>query len=201
MLFRPTPAARRRPPGLVEPCIPTLASRPPAGLQWVPEIKHDGYRLIARKIDGRVRLFTQRGYDWLDRYPRVVEAVAAIPASSATIDGEAVCCDESGVSVFDDLHSRQHDDRVMLYAFDLLELDGEDFRPQPLHAGRGSKSCSPKRAPASNTMSRRPLDKQEDLPLTREKPWARKSLVSKQRNGPRWGEYFCLQRELGEHAP
>jgi bifunctional non-homologous end joining protein LigD len=100
----------------------------------VREIKHDGYRLIARKQVGRVRLFTRRGYDWTDRYPRIVEAVAALRASSATIDGEAVCCDESGLSVFDDLHSRQHDDRVLLYAFDLLEVDGEDLRPQPLRA-------------------------------------------------------------------
>jgi ATP-dependent DNA ligase len=49
MLFRPSPAAQRRPPGFIEPCIPTLASRPPTGPQWVHEIKHDGYRLIARK--------------------------------------------------------------------------------------------------------------------------------------------------------
>jgi bifunctional non-homologous end joining protein LigD len=60
--------------------------------------------------------------------------VAAIRATSVTIDGEAVCCDENGVSVFEELHSRRNDDRALLYAFDLLELDGEDFRPQPLHA-------------------------------------------------------------------
>jgi ATP-dependent DNA ligase len=131
LLYRST---KKWPPGFIEPCIPTLASQPPAGPEWVHEIKHDGYRLIARKTDKRVRLFTRNGYDWTDRYPLIAKAVAAIRASSATIDGEAVCCDENGVSVFDDLHSRQHDDRVLLYAFDLLELDGEDFRPQPLHA-------------------------------------------------------------------
>jgi hypothetical protein len=87
MLFRPSPTKKR--PGLIEPCIPTLASRPPMGAQWVHEIKHDGYRLIARKQDDRVRLFTRRGYDWTDRYPRIVEAVSAVRTSSATIDGEA----------------------------------------------------------------------------------------------------------------
>jgi ATP-dependent DNA ligase len=56
MLFRPSPTKKRS--GLIAPCIPTLASRPPAGP-----------RLLARKQDGRVRLFTQRGYDWTDRYP------------------------------------------------------------------------------------------------------------------------------------
>ncbi|HWY88016.1 MAG TPA: hypothetical protein VNX28_14890 [Gemmataceae bacterium] len=131
MLFRPSPSKKR--PGLIEPCIPTLASRPPTGPQWVHEIKHDGYRLIARKHDGHVRLFTRRGYDWSERYPLIAKAVAALRASSATIDGEAVCCDAGGLAVFDMLHSRQHDDRVLLYVFDLLELDGTDFRPQPLH--------------------------------------------------------------------
>jgi bifunctional non-homologous end joining protein LigD len=134
MLFSPSPTSQRRPPGFVEPCIPTLAQRPPAGPQWLHEIKHDGYRLVARKQDGRVRLFTRRGYDWSDRYPRIVEAVTALRAGPATIDGEAVCCDENGLSIFEELHSRRHDDRVLLYAFDLLELDGTDFQPRPLHA-------------------------------------------------------------------
>jgi bifunctional non-homologous end joining protein LigD len=48
------------------------------GPQWIHEIKHDGYRLIARKRSGRVRLFTRRGYDWTERYPRIREAVAAL---------------------------------------------------------------------------------------------------------------------------
>jgi bifunctional non-homologous end joining protein LigD len=132
MLIRASTTKKR--PGLIEPCIPTLASRPPVGPQWVHEIKHDGYRLIARKMDGRVRLFTRRGYDWTDRYPRIVEAVAALQHSSATIDGEAVCCNANGLSIFQELHSRQHNDRAFLYAFDLLEFNGEDYRPQPWRA-------------------------------------------------------------------
>jgi bifunctional non-homologous end joining protein LigD len=125
-------APKRQPPGFIEPCIPTRASKPPVGPNWIHEIKQDGYRLIARKRDGRVRLFTRRGHDWTERYPRIGEAVAAIQAASAVIDGEAVCCDGSGVAIFDRLHSRDHDHQVFLYAFDLLELDGEDWRPRPL---------------------------------------------------------------------
>jgi bifunctional non-homologous end joining protein LigD len=143
MLIRPS-----KRPGLVKPCIPTLATRPPVGPAWVHEIKHDGYRLIARKQAGRVRLFTRRGFDWTDRYPRIVAAVAALSAGSATIDGEAVVCDASGLAVFDMLHSRQHDDHVILYAFDLLELDGEDWRPRPLDARKARLEKLLAKAPA-----------------------------------------------------
>ena len=66
----------------------------------------DGYRLIARKRDGRVRLFTRRGFDWTDRYPRISAAVAALRPASATIDGEAVWCDRDGLAIFDKLHGR-----------------------------------------------------------------------------------------------
>jgi ATP-dependent DNA ligase len=105
-------------PGIIEPCIPTRASKPPVEPQWIHEIKHDGYRLIARKRDGRVRLFTRRGFDWTERYPRISAAVAALRAASVTIDGEAVCCDDAGVAVFEKLHSRAHDREAFLYAFD-----------------------------------------------------------------------------------
>jgi bifunctional non-homologous end joining protein LigD len=75
MLWRSS-ALKRHPPGFTEPCIPTRTSKSPVGPKWVHEIKHDGYRLIARKRDGRVRLFNRRGYDWTDRYPLIREALA-----------------------------------------------------------------------------------------------------------------------------
>ena len=73
--------------------------------------------------------------------------------ASATIDGEAVWCDGAGLAIFDKLHSRAYDGEVILYAFDLLELDGEDWRPRPLEerkillgrllagAGEGVRYC------------------------------------------------------------
>jgi bifunctional non-homologous end joining protein LigD len=76
-----------------------------------------------------VNLFTRNGFDWIDRYPLIRAAVAALRVTSAVVNGEAVCCDEAGVAVFEKLQSRAHDDQVFLY---LLELDGEDWRPRPL---------------------------------------------------------------------
>jgi bifunctional non-homologous end joining protein LigD len=55
-----TVATRLRPSGFIEPCLPTIGRKPLSGPQWVHEVKHDGYRLIARRADERVRLFTRR---------------------------------------------------------------------------------------------------------------------------------------------
>ena len=88
----------RRPQGFIEPCIPIFAKRPPAGPQWIHEIKHDGFRLIVSSRGGRVRLFRQ-GYDWTDHYPLIAAAAAALPAH-ATIDGYAGLCDGDGIADF-----------------------------------------------------------------------------------------------------
>ena len=56
----------------IEPCLPSPADRPPSGTNWIHEIKHDGYRLMARRDSVGIRLITRRGNDWSD--PLVVEA-------------------------------------------------------------------------------------------------------------------------------
>jgi hypothetical protein len=118
--------------GFVAPCIPTRAAKPPTGPDWIHEIKHDGYRLIVRRDGDAVRLFTRRGYDWSDRYPAIARAAAKLRARSFTIDGEAAVCGPDGVAVFDALHRRGTVPEALLYAFDLLELDGIDYRSMPL---------------------------------------------------------------------
>jgi ATP-dependent DNA ligase len=105
----------------------------PSGPDWIHEIKHDGYRLIVHREGKRVRLFTRNGHDWSDRYPRIAEASLKNRCSSFVIDGEAVLLGVDGISDFDGLHSRQHNDEVQLYAFDVLALNGEDLRKLPLH--------------------------------------------------------------------
>jgi bifunctional non-homologous end joining protein LigD len=65
-------------------------------------------------------------------YPRIVEAALKNRSSSFVIDGEAVLLGVDGISDFDGLHSREHDDEVELYAFDALMVDGDDLRKLPL---------------------------------------------------------------------
>ena len=123
---------RTRPPiaGFIEPCLPRTADRPPAGPGWLHEIKHDGYRLLARKDAARVRLITRRGIAWTERFPLIAEAASALPCKSCLIDGEAVACDDRGLADFQLL--RRRGKPVILYAFDLLQLDGEDLRGEPI---------------------------------------------------------------------
>ena len=114
------------------PCLPTKVLNAPTGERWVHEIKHDGFRIIARRVGGDVRLFTKQGGDYSKRYPLVVEAISRLRVSSIVLDGEAVCVGANGLPDFDALWNRTDDARVLLFAFDLLELNGEDFRPKPL---------------------------------------------------------------------
>ena len=118
-------------PGFIEPCLPSPADSPPSGPDWVHEIKHDGYRLMARRDGAGVRLLTRNGHDWAERYPSIVEAVNRLKGRSCLIDGEAVVCDEHGLAVFERLRHKHEADHVLLYAFDLLELNGEDLRREP----------------------------------------------------------------------
>jgi ATP-dependent DNA ligase len=115
-----------------EPCLPTRGTKVPAGPDWLHEIKYDGYRLIVQRDGKRVRLFTRNGHDWTSRYPLIVEAALKNRMTSFVIDGEAVLLGVDGVSDFNGLHSRQNDDEVQLYAFDILALDGDDLRKLPL---------------------------------------------------------------------
>jgi bifunctional non-homologous end joining protein LigD len=115
----------------MEPCIPTPAAKVPEGPMWLHETKHDGYRLIVRKSADRIRLFTRQGYDWSDRYLRIVEAAKRLKGSFV-IDGEIVVSDKLGIADFEKLHSGEHNKSAMLWAFDLLEWNGEDLRPLPL---------------------------------------------------------------------
>ena len=117
----------RRPSGFIEPCQPSKVARPPSGPLWVHEIKHDGYRLMVRRDGARVRCFTRNGHDWADRFPAIVEAADRIRAQSFLIDGEAVVVSDDGRPDFHALRTRRTGHAVVLFAFDLIEHDGDDL--------------------------------------------------------------------------
>src|SRR3974390_2390025 len=75
--------------GFISPCLPTPAPQPPSGAGWLHEIKHDGFRVIARKDGERVKLYSRPGNDLTDRFPLIVEALGKLRSQSCVIDGEA----------------------------------------------------------------------------------------------------------------
>jgi ATP-dependent DNA ligase len=76
--------------GHVEPCLPSPAVKPPSGPGWIHEIKHEGHRMMARA--GMVPA--------TPRFPAIAEALSKLKLRSCLIDGEAIACDDNGLSVF-----------------------------------------------------------------------------------------------------
>ena len=102
-----------------------------SGAGWVPEIKHDGNRMIVRRDGSAVRLYSRNANDWTSRLRAIADTAVRIKAKSFTIDGEAVVLGPDGLSRFDNLRRRKAAHSAMLYAFDLIEHDGRDLRDLP----------------------------------------------------------------------
>jgi bifunctional non-homologous end joining protein LigD len=129
---------RTLPAGFIAPCLPTKTTQLPSGGQWLHEIKHDGFRIIARKSNGRVRLYSRPGNDFTRRFPLIVEALERLRSRACIIDGEAVACDDNGVASFDLIRHHRANGSVFLFAFDLIELNGDDLRRDPLEVRKAT---------------------------------------------------------------
>lgn len=131
-------AARAALPAFVPPCLARLEEKPPAGEVWLHEVKFDGYRTQARIEGGEVKLLTRTGLDWTRRFGKAIAAAfAALPCETALIDGEVVVLGATGISSFSHLQEALSEGRtagMVYFAFDLLHLDGEDLRDDPLLA-------------------------------------------------------------------
>jgi ATP-dependent DNA ligase len=132
-------------------CLPTRSTAVPSGPDWLHEIKADGYRLRVERDGDRVRLITRGRHNLADRYPWIVEAARKVRQKRFVLDGEAVILGVDGVSDFNALHSRKHDDEVQFCAFDIMVEGGDDLRqaaPSPAQdqprpaAGAGRRASS-----------------------------------------------------------
>src|SRR5208283_1213580 len=121
-------------PRWVEPQLSKLVERAPTGPQWVHEIKFDGYRMAARIDRGKVQLLTRSGLDWTAKYPATAAAFAQLLVKTAYIDGELCGVRADGVTSFE-LMQQSADagyGGLVYFAFDLIELDGENVARLPL---------------------------------------------------------------------
>ena len=122
------------PEGPFQPQLARLGDHPPAGDQWVHEIKWDGYRILATVADGEVRLWSRNALDWTGKLPEIREAVAALGVTSAALDGELI----AGGGTKEDFNllqatlSGERQGALSYVLFDLLHLDGVDVTDAPL---------------------------------------------------------------------
>jgi bifunctional non-homologous end joining protein LigD len=119
-------------PGFIEPQLATLKAKPPKGDDYLHEIKFDGYRVQLHMLRGKSKVYTRGGYDWTNRFKPIVNALDL--DISAILDGEIVVVEDSRTNfslLQADLASGRKD-RMALYLFDILFLDGRDLRGAPL---------------------------------------------------------------------
>ncbi|HSC19299.1 MAG TPA: DNA ligase D [Rhizomicrobium sp.] len=121
-------------PGFVEPELARIVDMPAGGPLWVHEIKFDGYRMQLRVQKKRAALLTRKALDWSHRFPEIA-ADAARVLPDCILDGEVAALDQRGISNFSDLQSALSDGKtggLVYFVFDLLYLDGRDYRSLPL---------------------------------------------------------------------
>jgi bifunctional non-homologous end joining protein LigD len=135
---RPPKKARRAKksglPAFVTPQLATLVSAPPRSGDWVYEVKHDGYRMLAR-ISSEVGLFTRAGNDWTGKLPHLAKALEKLGLKDTWLDGEIVVPGADGRASFQALQNAFDagaDSKIVYYVFDAPFLDGKDLRQLPL---------------------------------------------------------------------
>jgi bifunctional non-homologous end joining protein LigD len=201
------PGARRAPlPRKIEPQLATLVAAPPAGDEWIHEIKYDGYRVFAEVDGGRAKLLTRRGKDWTDQFSPIGAAAAALPVRSAVLDGEVVVLEADGRTSFQALQnalSEGRTDDLVYFAFDLLYLDGYDLRPVPLGARKQALETVLAAAPGGGPLRWSDHVQGDGKSFFRQAcSFALEGVVSKRANlsyhpgrGRDWLKVKCLQRQ------
>jgi bifunctional non-homologous end joining protein LigD len=155
MVSTRTPAGRtvERPalPTWVKPQLAALVKQAPDGSDWLHEIKFDGYSMHARLDAGRVQIVTRRGNIWTDKYPAIAEAIAALPAKNAYLDGELCGVLPDGRTAFNLIQNASDTGQgsLVFFLFDLLFVDGEDITALPLVDRKGRLKTLLKGAPTA----------------------------------------------------
>ncbi|MGJ7581459.1 DNA ligase D [Variovorax sp. RHLX14] len=127
-------------PETLSPQLATLAAEPPdEATDWLWELKFDGYRLLTRIDDGKVRCYTRNGHDWTAKLPELEIALSRLGVRSAWLDGEIVVHDERSAPDFQALQNafdHRSTGAIVYWVFDLLFLNGEDLREFPVEERR-----------------------------------------------------------------
>jgi len=130
------PGARKADmPERFSPQTARTVAEPPAGDDWLHEIKYDGYRLLCLVQDKRVRLITRNGLDWTERFAGIAREAADLPVHTAILDGEATILRADGTTDFQALQNffkGRKSGKLVFYLFDLPYCQGYDLTAVPL---------------------------------------------------------------------
>ena len=188
----------------IDPELSLLVDEPPEGPEWVHEIKFDGYRIQALIENENVRLLTRSGQDWTDKYQTIAAELKKVAAEDAILDGEIVALDEKGRSDFQELQiamKSKNSHNLKYYVFDLLECEGEDYRPKPLiERKKKLRSILPKKSSEINYSEHLNTDGKKMLAASCEQ--GLEGIVSKQKDSPYtsgrsalWVKSKCVKRQ------
>lgn len=121
-------------PEFVSPQLATLEDKPPAGDEWLHELKFDGYRMLCHLNPGGVRFWSRNKKDWTHKFPHLGKAIKEFPANVAILDGEVVAVDSKGRASFQKLQQamKTGDAGFIFHVFDLIYLDGFNLTRTPL---------------------------------------------------------------------
>jgi len=132
--LKPLPRGATR-PDFVLPQLATLVEKPPAGDEWLHEVKLDGYRIVAVIDRGRARLVSRNGKDWTERFKTIASRLESAGIADAVLDGEVAVLRPDGTTSFQDLQNALGSGggaNLVYFVFDLLNNGGRDLRKQPL---------------------------------------------------------------------
>jgi len=124
-------------PEFKAPQLATLVDKPPAGDEWLHELKFDGYRMVCHLSRGKARFWSRNGKDWTEKFPNLAEALKKFPATTAILDGEVVIVDKAGRTSFQKLQQSmgRGGDKAPAFVyeiFDLIYLNGFSLTSTPL---------------------------------------------------------------------
>ena len=120
-------------PEFVEPMAAREVAELPDDGDWLYEVKLDGFRGFGIKHGNTTRLVSRKDKNLGGDFPGVVRALGTINAGTAMLDGEIVALEPDGKPSFQLLQKRKSAaGTIVYYAFDLLNLEGEDWRKRPI---------------------------------------------------------------------
>jgi bifunctional non-homologous end joining protein LigD len=145
------PGARKSgAPALSSPQLASLVAEPPAGDQWLHEMKFDGYRIVAHLSDGHARLVSRNGKDWTAQFPGVAGDVERLPLRNAILDGEVAVVLPDGTTSFQALQNAMSGGgpgEMAYFVFDLPYLEGHDLTGATLEERKRALAALLKTAP------------------------------------------------------